>query len=173
MKVYRDLYSNDEVCSDAYDHLDPFDNPDLSSVAFEVKTSKVAKGEEDYGIGYNDEEGGDQMNVDPNVEVVVDVVDKFALQSLPLTKKDYSSYIKKYIQRLVATLQEKNPERVEPFKTSVSEFVKHVLANFDDFEFYVGESLDYEAGLVYGYYKGEEVSPRLVFLKDGLVEERY
>ncbi|UKJ87786.1 hypothetical protein MACJ_000226 [Theileria orientalis] len=173
MKVYKDLYSEDEVCSDAYDHLDPFENSELASVAFEVKTSKVAKGEEDFGIGYNDEEGGEAAQPDPNVEMVVDIVDKFGLQSLQLTKKDYTSYIKKYIQRLAGTLQDKNPDRVEAFKSGVSEFVKYVLAHFDDFEFYVGESLDYEAGLVYAYYKGEEVSPRLVFLKDGLIEERY
>ncbi|UKK00197.1 hypothetical protein MACK_000267 [Theileria orientalis] len=173
MKVYKDLYSEDEVCSDAYDHLDPFENSELASVAFEVKTSKVAKGEEDFGIGYNDEEGGEGGQPDPNVEMVIDIVDKFGLQSLQLTKKDYTSYIKKYIQRLAATLQEKNPDRVDAFKSGVSEFVKYVLGHFDDFEFYVGESLDYEAGLVYAYYKGEEVSPRLVFLKDGLIEERY
>ncbi|AFZ80331.1 translationally controlled tumor protein, putative [Theileria equi strain WA] len=174
MLVYTDLYSGDELCSDAYAHLAPFEQEELSSVAFEVKTSKVAKGNEDYGIACNDdEEGGSGVPADPNVEMVIDVVDAFRLQEIPMTKAEYTGYIKKYIKKLTATLEENGSDRVAVFKEGVSAFVKHVLANFGDFEFYIGESLDLEAGVVYAYYKGEEVSPRLVFLKDGLKEDRY
>ncbi|GBE59754.1 translationally-controlled tumor protein [Babesia ovata] len=175
MLVYKDLFTGDEVCSDAYAHLNPFDNADFANVAFEVKSSKVAKGNEDYGIACNeDEEGGSSgPSADPGVEMVIDIVDAFRLQETPFTKAEYTSYIKKYIKRVATHLEENQPDRVAAFKTDIQNFVKHVLSNFSDFEFYIGESLDLEAGLVYAYYNGEEVAPRLVYIKDALTEERY
>ncbi|KAK1442123.1 hypothetical protein BgAZ_401530 [Babesia gibsoni] len=175
MLVYKDLFTGDEVCSDAYAHLDPFDKAEFAEVAFEVKASKVAKGNEDYGIACNDDEegGGAPAAVDPSVEMVIDIVDAFRLQETPFTKAEYTGYIKKYIKRVTAHLEEHNADRVARFKEDIQKFVKHVLANFGDFEFYIGESLDLESGLVYAYYNGEEVAPRLVYLKDCLTEERY
>ncbi|KAK1934895.1 putative histamine-releasing factor [Babesia divergens] len=175
MLVYKDLFTGDEVCSDAYAHLNPFNNPEFINVAFEVKASKVAKGNEDYGIACNeDEEGGSgPVAADPGVEMVIDIVDAFRLQETPFTKAEYTSYIKKYIKRVTTHLEQNAPDRVASFKEDIQKFVKHVLANFADFEFYVGESLDLEAGLIYGYYNGEELAPRLVYIKEALTEERY
>ncbi|GIX66225.1 histamine-releasing factor [Babesia caballi] len=175
MLVYKDLFTGDEVCSDAYNHLNPFDNAELANVAFEVKSAKVAKGNEDYGIACNDDEEGGSSGpaADPGVEMVIDVVDAFRLQETPFTKAEYTSYIKKYIKRVATHLEENAPDRVAAFKEDIQKFVKHVLGNFGDFEFYIGESLDLEAGLVYAYYNGEEVAPRLVYIKEALVEERY
>ncbi|KAK2197249.1 bifunctional Translationally controlled tumor protein (TCTP) domain/Translationally controlled tumor protein/Mss4-like superfamily/Mss4-translationally controlled tumor-associated TCTP [Babesia duncani] len=173
MLVYKDLYSGDELCSDAYEQLPPFENAELSGVAFEVKSSKVAKGNEDYGIACNDEDGEGEGAVDAGVEMVIDIVEAFRLSSTSMTKAEYTAYIKKYMKRVATSLSSSNPDRVDKFKEDIQKFVKHVLSNFDDFEFYLGESFDLEAGLVYAYYKGEEISPRLIYLKDGLVEERY
>ncbi|EDO06834.1 uncharacterized protein BBOV_IV004730 [Babesia bovis T2Bo] len=175
MLVYKDLFTGDEVCSDAYTHLNPFDNPEFASVAFEVKSSKVAKGNEDYGIACNDDEegGGSSVAADPTVEMVIDIVDAFRLQETPFTKAEYTGYIKKYIKRVTAHLEENAPDKVTSFKDDIQKFVKHVLGNFSDFEFYIGESLDLEAGLIYAYYNGEELAPRLVYIKEALTEERY
>lgn len=113
------------------------------------------------------------MAADPGVEMVIDIVDAFRLQETPFTKAEYTSYIKKYIKRVTTHLEQNAPDRVASFKEDIQKFVKHVLANFADFEFYVGESLDLEAGLIYGYYNGEELAPRLVYIKEALTEERY
>ena len=52
-------------------------------------------------------------------------------------------------------------------------FVKEVLLkNFKDLSFYSGESYDTEAGLIYGFYHGEDVAPTFYYFKDGLDEEK-
>lgn len=175
MKVYKDVFTNDELCSDSYAQEDPFGNPDFRSVAFEVKSSKRVKGAEDYGIADNSEENpeGGMMNDGTDVEQVIDIVDSFQLKPTSLTKKEYSAYIKNYMQKVVKYLEEKKPERVETFKSNAQPLIKHILSNFDDFEFYLGESFDTDAALVHSYYKGEEIAPRFVYILDGLYEEKY
>ncbi len=43
-----------------------------------------------------------------------------------------------------AHLQETNPERVPKFEKGAQDFAKKIVANFKDFEFYVGESMNPE-----------------------------
>ncbi|CRH00559.1 histamine-releasing factor, putative [Plasmodium relictum] len=171
MKVYKDVFTNDEVCSDSYIQEDPFGISEFRNIAFEVKSNKRIKGNEDYGIADNSEEAQEGMGAD--VEHVIDIVDSFQLTSTSFSKKEYSTYIKNYMQKVVKYLEEKKPDRVEVFKTQAQPFIKHILTNFSDFEFYMGESLDMEAGLIYSYYKGEELTPRFVYISDGLYEEKY
>ncbi|KAI4839712.1 translationally-controlled tumor-like protein [Plasmodium brasilianum] len=171
MKVYKDVFTNDEVCSDSYVQEDPFGVAEFRDIAFEVKSNKRVKGNEDYGIADNSEEAADGMGAD--VEQVIDIVDSFQLTSTSLSKKEFSVYIKNYMQKILKYLEEKKPDRAEVFKTKAQPFIKHILTNFDDFEFYMGESLDMEAGLTYSYYKGEEITPRFVYISDGLYEEKY
>ncbi|GAW81447.1 translationally controlled tumor protein [Plasmodium gonderi] len=171
MKVYKDVFTNDEVCSDSYNQEHPFGNADFGEIAFEVKSNKRIKGNDDYGIADNSEEAVDGMGAD--VEQVIDIVDSFQLTSTSLSKKEYSVYIKNYMQKILKYLEEKKADRVEIFKSKAQPLIKHILTNFDDFEFYMGESLDMDAGLIYSYYKGEEVTPRFVYITDGLYEEKY
>ncbi|VWU48843.1 translationally-controlled tumor protein homolog [Hepatocystis sp. ex Piliocolobus tephrosceles] len=171
MKVYKDVFTNDEVCSDSYIQSSPFEMDELKEIAFEVKSNKRAKDSDDFGIADNSEEATNEMGTD--VEYVIDIVDSFKLTSTNLDKKEYNTYIKNYMQRMLKYLQEKNPDRVAVFKQQAQTFVKHVLSNFNEFEFYMGESLDMEAGLIYSYYKGEELTPRFVYISDGLIEEKY
>lgn len=37
MKVFKDVFTNDEVCSDSYVQQDPFEVPEFREIAFEVK----------------------------------------------------------------------------------------------------------------------------------------
>ncbi|CAD51474.1 hypothetical protein PFAG_00963 [Plasmodium falciparum Santa Lucia] len=171
MKVFKDVFTNDEVCSDSYVQQDPFEVPEFREIAFEVKSNKRIKGNEDYGIADNSEDAVEGMGAD--VEHVIDIVDSFQLTSTAFSKKEYSAYIKNYMQKVAKYLEEKKPDRVEIFKTKAQPFIKHILTNFDDFEFYMGESLDMEAGIIYSYYKGEEITPRFVYISDGLFEEKY
>lgn len=41
-----------------------------------------------------------------------------------------------------AKLQEENPERVEAFEKGAAGFAKKIVANFKDYEFYTGESMN-------------------------------
>lgn len=46
------------------------------------------------------------------------------------------------LQAVKKYLQETNPDRVPVFEKKVSAFVKKILENFKDYEFYVGESMN-------------------------------
>jgi hypothetical protein len=84
-------------------------------------------------------------------------------------------YFELFLVRLVAKLQETNPDQVDVFKTNIQKFTKEMLGKFKDLSFYTGESMDPEAMIAILDYKdvdGEEV-PVMYFFKHGLLEEKY
>lgn len=83
----------------------------------------------------------------------------------------YLTYLKGYMKAVKARLAESNPERVEAFEKNAQKYVKEkILANFKDFDFYVGESMDPEGMVVLLNYREDGVTPYMVFFKDGLKE---
>eukprot|EP00914_Ancora_sagittata_P014638 GHVO01028682.1.p2 GENE.GHVO01028682.1~~GHVO01028682.1.p2 ORF type:complete len:182 (+),score=42.97 GHVO01028682.1:748-1293(+) len=181
MKVYKDIFSNDEMISDSYVQLAPFEKDELLDVAFEVVSRRVKKGGEDFGISANvdeDAEEGAVGDASQNSETVIDVTDAFKMQPTSFSKKEFGAYVKAYMGHVKAKLAETNPDRVTPFISGAQTLIKEILGKFDEFEFYFGESGfehldDCQAALVFSYYKGEEETPRFIFIKDGLVEEKY
>lgn len=73
---------------------------------------------------------------------VNNVVYSFRLSPTSFDKKSYMTYIKGYMKAIKASLAEKNPDRVPEFESKASGFVKKILGNFADYEFYVGESMN-------------------------------
>ena len=171
MKVYFDVFSNDELISDSYPTV--LQNSD---VVMEVASRMVAKGNEEIDIGRGNEfgGGGEDEAVDNTVERVNDVVTSFSLQETSFTKKEYVTVIKGYMQKLKKHLAENGSDRVDIFMKGATEFVKWVVANFDEFKFYSGPSYDQSAMIVLSYYKQEEnEAPHFLFIRDGLREEKF
>eukprot|EP00920_Eleutheroschizon_duboscqi_P007086 GHVT01016366.1.p1 GENE.GHVT01016366.1~~GHVT01016366.1.p1 ORF type:complete len:140 (+),score=30.96 GHVT01016366.1:399-818(+) len=139
-------------------------------MAFEVKSKRRVKGAENFGIEDNSEEGG---GLTDTFDTVVDVIDAFGLVESGFTKADFGIYIKGYMARIKEHLTEKHPERVEKFISGAQTLVKKVLADFNDFDFYMGTSMDAKGQIVFSYYEGEEEAPRFIFIRDGLKEEKY
>ena len=56
-------------------------------------------------------------------------------------------YITGYMKAIKAKLQEegKSAEEVKEFETGAATFAKKIIANFKDWEFYTGESMDPDA----------------------------
>ncbi len=56
-------------------------------------------------------------------------------------------YIIGYMKAIKAKLQEegKSAEEVKEFETGAATFAKKIIANFKDWEFYTGESMDPDA----------------------------
>ncbi|KAL3897410.1 MAG: hypothetical protein SGCHY_003442, partial [Lobulomycetales sp.] len=69
-----------------------------------------------------------------------------------------------------AKLQESNPDRVPIFEKKVSVFVKKILENFKDYEFYVGESMNPDGMVVLLNYREDGITPFITFFKDGVKE---
>lgn len=178
MLVYTDVFTNDEVISDSYKQQAPFSQSDLADVAFEVESRRVTKGDEDYGISANvDEDAGEGATAEGGADAstVIDIVDKFALEEYSMKKNDFKAYIKGYMGHLMKYLEANSVDRVSIFKAGIAGLVKKVLEEWDSVEVYMCPNYcDYapesKAMPIIAYYKGEETSPRFIFMKDGLKE---
>ena len=61
-----------------------------------------------------------------------------------LDKKTFTAMIKKYVKQVRMLLKDMKPEREEPFVNEMNEFIKKVLKNFNDYDYYHG-TVDYDA----------------------------
>lgn len=122
----------------------------------------------DIGANPSAEGADDDEAVEDRGECVNDVVESFRLQPTSFDKKSYMIYIKGYMKKLKEHLAATNPDRVEKFQSSAQAFVKRILENFDDYSFYVGESMEPEAMVVImGYYENG-IDSYVYLFKDGL-----
>eukprot|EP00742_Colponemidia_sp_Colp-10_P000112 GILJ01000124.1.p1 GENE.GILJ01000124.1~~GILJ01000124.1.p1 ORF type:complete len:174 (+),score=41.69 GILJ01000124.1:121-642(+) len=173
MKVYQDLFTGDELLSDSYQLNEVFDG-----AGYEVESSMITKGAVNIDIGCGNEFGGgdEDGGVDDSSaeEKVIDIVDAFRYQQTGFSnKKEYLTYIKGFMQKVKKHLEDNNPDRVDVFMKGASAMVKHVASNFDDFNFYMGESNDPEANLVLAYYKEGALAPTFLYFVDALKEVKF
>lgn len=57
-----------------------------------------------------------------------------------------------------AKLQEKNPDRVTTFEKGAQAYAKKIVANFKDYEFYTGESMNPEGMVALLNYREDGVT---------------
>ncbi|KAK9469572.1 translationally controlled tumor protein [Lipomyces arxii] len=156
------------MISDAYD-LKLVDN-----VVYECNCQMInVKQGADVDIGANPstEEGGD--DVEDGVETVNNVVYSFRLGATSFDKKSFLTYIKGYMKLIKSRLAETEPDEVATFEKGAQAYVKKVVANFKDYEFYTGETMDPEGMIVLLNYREDGVTPYVCFWKHGLKEEKF
>jgi len=172
MRIYKDIFTGDEMFSDTYKMKL------IDDVLYEVYGKLVTRKHGEVSIdGFNPSaEDGDE-GTDEAVESGVDVVLNHRLQETYAfgDKKSYTSYLKDYMKKLVAKLEETSPDQVEVFKTNMNKVMKDILGRFKELQFFTGESMDCD-GLVglmeYREIDGNSV-PVLMFFKHGLEEEKF
>ena len=164
MKIYKDAFNEDELCSDVY----PVEMVD--GCILKVTGKRVTKVEGgDYGIGGDEDDGG---VADAEAVSVINVVDAHGLTETNFDKKSFMVYIKTYMKRLLAHLKKENPDRAAKFQAEAQAFVKKVLGRFNEYQFFYGPSMDVEAMIVLCDYAEDGMTPRFYFWNDGLVEEK-
>merc|ERR1712054_737606 len=89
------------------------------------------------------------------------------------TKKQYQTWLKGYMKKLLDHLKANNPDRVAAFQKEAQAYAKKILSNFADYDFYTGESLSADAQIILLHYGDDGMSPTFYFWSDGLVEEKY
>ncbi|KAI9230608.1 MAG: translationally controlled tumor-associated [Piptocephalis tieghemiana] len=167
MLLFCDVISGDEMVSDAY----PI--KDVNSAVMEIDCALVqvkSGGDVDIGANPSAEEAAEDL--EEGSETVNNVVYSFRLQSTSFDKKGYMAYIKGYMKKLAKHLEENNPERVEPFKKEATEFVKKVVSNFSDYEFYTGESMDPDGMVALLNYREDGITPYFTLFRDGLKQQK-
>uniref|UniRef100_A0A7N1A3G1 TCTP domain-containing protein n=1 Tax=Kalanchoe fedtschenkoi TaxID=63787 RepID=A0A7N1A3G1_KALFE len=165
MLVYQDILTGDELLSDSFPYKELFDG-----ALWEVEGKWVVQGTVDVNIGANPsaEGGEDDEGVDDQAVKVVDIVDTFRLQEQPaFDKKQFVTYMKRYIKLLTPKLEGENQES---FKKNIEAATKFLLPKLGDLQFFVGESMHDDASLVFAYYKDGATDPTFLYFGHGLKE---
>merc|ERR1712020_612877 len=167
MKIYKDVFSGDELFSDTY----PIKVTD--DVLYEVTGKHITRsqGEIQLEVSNASAEGADgDEGTESSSESGVDIILNHRLTETGFgSKKDYMVYLKDYMKKVVKYLED-NDRAGE-----VDTFMKNLLGKFKDLQFFTGESMDAEAMILILDYKevdGEE-KPILMAFKHGISEEKY
>ncbi|PVH93171.1 translationally-controlled tumor protein [Periconia macrospinosa] len=169
MIIYTDLLTGDEIISDVYD-LKLVDD-----VVYEADCKKITVGVGDVDIGANaSAEGGDDEGADDQAEQVIDVVHSFRLNETSFDKKSYLTHLKSYMKAVKAKLTEKgaSADEITTFEKGAQAFAKKIVANFKDYEFLIGESMDPDGMVVLLNYREDGVTPYVTVWKHGLGETK-
>jgi len=163
--LYTDVITGDEIVSDAF-------NPKLiDDIVFEVdcQTITVKQGADvDIGANPSAEEAGE--GVEDGTEQVNNVAHSFRLQKVPFDKKSYLAHIKGYMKSVKAHLEDKHPDRVKLFESGAAAYVKKIVTNLKDYDFYVGETMNPDGMVALLNYREDGITPYFTFWKDGLKE---
>ena len=163
MKVWKDVFSGDEMVSDSYKHILIH-----GDACLEVQAKFVTKGSDNIKIAVDDESDEGEG------ETVINIVDAHKLNETQLSKKDCMAMLKAYLKRVVGYLKENGKDdRVKPFQQGATGMVKFIMEKFDEMQIFTGESFDTEAGLAFSYTKDGECEPVFLFFNDGMVEEKF
>jgi len=166
MLLYSDVISGDEMFSDA------FPVKEIDDVAYEVDCALIVVKEGDVDIGANPSAEDMEEALEDGAKQVNNVAHSFRLQATSFDKKTYLTYLKGYMKELKERLARTNPERVPIFEKNAQAFAKKIVADFKNFEFYTGESMNTDGMVALLNYREDGTTPYFVFWKDGLKEEK-
>jgi len=166
MLLYEDFLTNDEMFSDAF----PIKLVD--DIVYEVDCQMITVKEGEVNIGANPSAEEQEEGVEDGAAQVNNVIHSFRLQSTQFDKKSFLTYLKGYMKAVKEKLKETNPDRVEAFEKGAQAFAKKLVANFKDYEFYTGESMNPDGMVALLNYRPDGVTPFFTFWKDGLKEQK-
>jgi len=165
MLLYEDILTKDEMFSDA------FPVKLVDDVVYEVDCQLVTvKAGADIDIGANPSAEEAEDALEEGATQVNNVVHSFRLQSTSFDKKSYLTYLKGYMKAVKAELQKSKPDRVDAFEKGAAAYAKKIVANFKDYEFYTGESMNVDGLVALLNYREDGITPYFTFWKDGLKE---
>ncbi|KAH7262636.1 translationally controlled tumor protein [Fusarium tricinctum] len=167
MLIYKDILTGDELISDSYDLKE------VDGIVYEADCAMIEEGGVNVDIGANASAEEAAEDLDDQVTKVNNIVSSFRLQSTTFDKKSYLTYLKGYMKAVKAALQEKNAdaETITAFEKGAQAFVKNtILANFKDYEFYTGESMNPDGMVVLLNYREDGVTPYIIVWKHGVTE---
>jgi len=159
MLLYEDILSGDELFSDA------FPVKEVDNIVYEVDCQMiVVKAGADIDIGANPSAEDQEEALEDGAAQVNNVIHSFRLQSTSFDKKSYLTYLKAYMK---AVKEKLDPANVAAFEKGAAAYAKKIVANFKDFEFYTGESMNPDGMVALLNYREDGVTPYFTFWKDG------
>lgn len=150
----------------------------IDNVIYEVYAKVVSRTDGDIKIaGFNpsaeEADEGNDLNVETGVDVVLNhrLAETYAFGD----KKSYTLYLKDYMKKLIAKLEESAPDQVDVFKTNMNKQMKEILGRFKELQFFTGESMDCDGMVAMLEYRDTDNGqvPVFMFFKHGLEEEKF
>jgi len=174
MIIYKDKISGDEMLTDIYNIVPLFDG---AIYRVKGKLTTETTDIDDSAIGGNaSAEGGGDEGGDASSVSGVNIVIANRLVQTSMNKKSYMAYIKEYMKTIKDKLQEDSPDELDSFQKGCSAFVKDMMKDFKEWEFFNGESMNAEgmcALLKWETLEGDsEEAPYMYFFKHGLDAEK-
>jgi len=176
MKIYKDIFSGDEMFSDTYKITL------VKDCVYEVVGKWETRKEGEVHLeGSNASAEEAAEGTEETTQTGIDIVLNHRLTETSFGKKgDYATYLKGYMKNVVKKLEENGKgDQVDEFKKNIQPYISEILKDWKDLMFFVGESMDPDAMIVLGIEKEVEVAgekqerPVLVFFKHGLEEEKF
>ncbi|XP_008275425.1 translationally-controlled tumor protein homolog [Stegastes partitus] len=170
MIIYKCKITNDEMFSDIYKITES-----ANGFFIEVEGKSVTRTEgeiDDSLIGGNASAEEAQECNDTNSVSGVDIVLNHNLQETCFDKKGFQGYLKGYMKAIKTSLQESEPDRVESFMTEAQLGAKTILANFKNYQFFTGSSMNPDGAVGLLDFREDGITPYMLFIKDGLEIEK-
>lgn len=167
VNVYKDVVTDHELVSDSYKIEKKYED-----CALFVKSAYIEVND-DCGIANNDEEGG---GLEEGPKRVNNIVHHFNLTQTQYKKPEYMTWVKAYMKRILDRIKEKCPDREPIFKTNAQAFVKYIIEQFDNCDFYINNDNNEEGMVVPAIWTNSESGdegPTFVYFADGLRVEKY
>ncbi|XP_055338960.1 translationally-controlled tumor protein homolog [Paramacrobiotus metropolitanus] len=172
MIIYKDYVTGDELFTDSYKMKL------VDGVIYEVEGKYIQRKVGDVVLaGANPSQEEQEEESEEGTESGIDVVLNQRLVEAKFyeNKEDYTKYIKAYMKSLMKRVEETKPAELDAFKKGAQEAVKSLLGRHGNMQFFMGESMDSDKGMVIPVeYKDTPTGqvPTLYFFKHGLVEEK-
>ncbi|KAJ5682994.1 Translationally-controlled tumor protein [Penicillium macrosclerotiorum] len=178
MIIYEDIISGDEILSDTFKITPAKDCP----ILWETDCRKyLKKKNEDFELaGANPSaEGGDEGGDDEGEAVMVhDIEDQFRLvwlkteEGLKPSKDAFKGHLKSYLKKVLKKLEETNAgaEAIAEFKAGAPAAMKKLIANYDNYDVMMGQSMDGDAMHVLIDFREDGVTPFATVWKHGFRE---
>jgi len=176
MKIWKDIFSGDEMFSDTYRMSL------VQGVVWEVIGKWETRTSDDIqleGANASAEEAAE--GTESTSQTGIDIVLNHRLTETSFgAKKDFLVYLKTYMKNVAAKLEEQGKgDQVDEFKKNIQPYVSELMKSFKDLMFFVGESMDPDAMIVIAIEKEVDIGgekqerPVMMFFKHGLEEEKF
>jgi len=176
MKIWKDIFSGDEMFSDTY-RMSLVQGVVWEVIGkWETRTSDEVQLE---GANASAEEAAE--GTESSSQTGIDIVLNHRLTETSFgAKKDFLVYLKTYMKNVAAKLEEQGKgDQVDEFKKNIQPYVTELMKSFKDLMFFVGESMDPDAMIVIAIEKEVDIGgekqerPVMMFFKHGLEEEKF
>lgn len=134
----QDIITGDELISDS------FDLKEVDGTVYEADCSNITIGAVEVNTGANASAEEAEEGTEDGAATVIDIVHSFRLTNTQFDKKAYLGHLKSYMKKVKETMKNNGADdaAVAEFEKGAGAYAKKIVANFKDYDFYIGESMD-------------------------------